>query len=194
MSKVKYIFNREIFDEILDRMADGETLRSIFMDADMPTYSGFRAWLRGENGAASSLGVEYARARQDQADGFAQDITNIADLTDETARLAAEAALGELPATATATEKRRAYFYAKKRSVEGAKLSIDARKWTAARMNPRRWGDKISLELGMNDEKPIRIDFTNITTEQLEAMLALESQLAITETTSTHVEVVVTNE
>ena len=170
-------YDEEIANELLDRLRDGETLKSICRDPLMPTTNTVWLWTQGSLGAPITWHSVYARARLEQADGFAADVIELADAVDDTAHLAGQAALDALPADATATEKRRAYFYAKKRSIEGAKLAIDARKWSAARMNPARWGDKVTLSHANELDKPFKIDFTNLTTEQLEAMAELEAKL-----------------
>lgn len=178
-------YDEAIADALLDRLRDGETLKSICRDPVMPTTNTVWLWTQGSLGAPSTWCNVYARARLDQADGFAADIIELADGVDDAAHAAGTAALGALDDDATETEKRRAYFYAKKRSVEGAKLAIDARKWSAARMNPARWGDKVTVALGNEDDKPLRIDFAGLTTEQLEAMAELETKLAANSAEST---------
>lgn len=163
--------------ELLDRMAEGETLKSICADQHMPRQRTWRQWLDGQHGAPIALSSLYARARHHQADGFAADIIALADGVDDAAHRAATEAAKALPETATPTERRRAHFYAKKRSVEGAKLAIDARKWTAARLNPSRWGDKVTLEHQMDPDSRNKIDFTDMPTEVLERLAALELEL-----------------
>lgn len=168
--------------ELLDRMAEGETLKSICSDQHMPRQRIWRQWLDGQHGAPLALSSLYARARHHQADGFAADIITLADGVDDAAHHAATIAAESLPETATPTEKRRAFFYAKKRSVEGAKLAIDARKWTASRMNPARWGDKVTLEHQIDPDSSIKIDFTDMPTEVLERLAALELELVANST------------
>jgi hypothetical protein len=170
-------YEETLASELLERMAEGETLKSICADEHMPRQKIVRAWINGEYGAPLTLAPLYARARHHQADGFAADIISLADAVDDNAELAGVNAVSALPLDASPSEQRRAHFFAKKRSVEGAKLAIDARKWTAARMNPSRWGDKVTLEHSMDPDKPVRIDFTNMTTEQLERLTALEAEL-----------------
>lgn len=145
----------------------------------MPSTTTVWHWTQGDSGAVSSWCAVYARARLDQADGFAADIIELADAVDEVAHATATAAVKALPADATETEKRRAYFYSKKRSIEGAKLAIDVRKWAAARMHPSKWGDKVTLEHTTPVDNPFRIDFSNISTAQLERIAELEAQLTL---------------
>jgi len=170
-------YNQSVAEEILNRMSDGETVKAILESDGMPSGHVWRTWLNGENLAPSSLPRAHARARQLQADGFAADIIALADNVDEQSHIAAQAAVDALPEDASATEKRRAYFYAKKRSVEGAKLSIDVRKWSAARMCPSRWGDKVTLEHTTDEDNPMRVDLTQLPTELLERIMLLQEEV-----------------
>lgn len=68
-----------------------------------------------------SFSKQYARAREEQADSFADEIIDIAD------SVAPEA--GE---------------------VAKAKLQIDARKWKASKMAPKKYGDKVEQQITGN--------------------------------------------
>lgn len=170
-------FVEEIGVDVLSRLGAGETLKSICNSPSMPSQDTVRSWVRAEFHAPKTWALMYAHARHDQADGFAADIIEIADTVDEVALVAAQCAVDNLPDDATPTEKRRAFFFAKKRSVEGAKLAIDARKWIAARQNPRRWGDKVLLEHAIHDTTDGGIDLNSLSTADLEAVDALERKL-----------------
>jgi hypothetical protein len=58
-------FSQELFDRICDRIADGESLRSICEDDDMPSVTSVMRWLAAD----AKLGEQYARAREVQGDG-----------------------------------------------------------------------------------------------------------------------------
>lgn len=186
MSKIVQ-FNKALATTILNRMKDGETVKAILADEGMPTNTTWLSWINGENGAPSSWEGDHARARQLQADAFAADIITLADGVDDAALITAQQAVDALPEDATATEKRRAFFYAKKRSIEGAKLSIDARKWSASRMRPSRWGDKVTLEHSVDPAATLKIDLTQLPTELLERILLLQAE--VVETTASRSEV-----
>jgi hypothetical protein len=170
-------FDAEVAEIVLSRMRDGETLKAIARDENMPTANVVWRWTQGCNGAPASWASSYARARLEQANGFAADIIEIADTTDDAARAAAEAAVAELPDDATDTQIRRAFFYAKKRSLEERKLMIDARKWAAARMHPSKWGDRVTHDHSVSAEEPMGIDFSKVPTETMEKVLALQQEL-----------------
>ncbi len=172
-------FNQDIADQVLMRMRNGETLKRICSDLDMPSTNTVWEWQNAGLGAPTTWRDVYARARLDQADGFAADILNIADGSDDISLASAIQAVEALPADATDTEKRRAYFHANKRSLEESKMRIDARKWTAARMHPSRWGDSVTLNHTTNPgDEPVKLDLGLMSTDQLEVIAKVQAQLA----------------
>ena len=68
-------FKEDVADAICERLADGESLRSICRDDDMPAKSTVFKWL----GLIPAFADQYARARETQADSLADDIVDIAD-------------------------------------------------------------------------------------------------------------------
>lgn len=68
-------YDQATADEICDRIARGRGLISICNDPGMPTYSTVRKWLKEHDFFAR----DYARARVDQADTYADEIVAIAD-------------------------------------------------------------------------------------------------------------------
>lgn len=68
-------FTQEIADKILERLADGESLRSICRDDTMPSTSTVCKWLNDIDGFSE----QYARARELQADALFDDCLDIAD-------------------------------------------------------------------------------------------------------------------
>ena len=44
-------------------------------------------------------------------------------------------------------------------------------------MNPQRWGDRATLEIVGDNERPIQIDLSQLSTEQLEWLQVLQKQL-----------------
>ena len=69
-------YTREIADMICDRMSNGESLRSICRDPNMPTEGGARGWaVRNVDG----FGDRYRAARLLLMDYWADEIVDIAD-------------------------------------------------------------------------------------------------------------------
>lgn len=93
----------------------------------MPSQRAVFNWL-GKNEAFVQ---KYARAREVQADVYVQEVIDIAD----TPKLGVKRV--DKPSGVEITEGD---------MVEHRRLQIDARKWAAARLSPKKYGDKVGLE------------------------------------------------
>lgn len=116
-------FTQVIADAICERIADGESLRSICRDESMPAKSTVFKWLANVKDFAD----QYARAREAQADTLADEILEIADETSHDTIVTEKN--GEQPNSEWITRSR---------------LRVDARKWLASKMAPKKYGDKIT--------------------------------------------------
>lgn len=118
-------FTQETADNICERLADGESLRLICASEDMPSRSMVFRWLA----QIDSFRDQYARAREAQADVLADEILEIAD--DTTRDTIATEKNGVQPNSEWITRSR---------------LRVDARKWLASKMAPKKYGDKLDIE------------------------------------------------
>lgn len=101
-------YSQQTADAICERLAEGESLRAICASDSMPSKAAVFRWL----GERAEFRDQYARAREEQAESLADEITEIAD-TAEDAQI--------------------------------ARLRIDARKWVASKLKPKRYGDRLEL-------------------------------------------------
>jgi hypothetical protein len=62
---------------------------------------------------------------------------------------------------------------------EMARIEADVRKWVSSRLFRRTWGDKVSAEVTGKDGAPIRLDLSPLTDQELEALEAIRSKLAL---------------
>lgn len=106
----------DIIERICEMLAAGQSMAQICRRKDMPAESTVYKWL-AEGGAFSE---RYARAREQQADLYADEIIEIADACEPEAAAVAK-----------------------------AKARIDARKWLAARLAPKKYGDRVGLSANM---------------------------------------------
>jgi len=62
--------------------------------------------------------------------------------------------------------------------VNQARLRVDARKWVASKLKPKKYGDKVTQELTGVDGGPIEqrntLDLSNLTDEQLRAIASIK--------------------
>ncbi len=112
------IYTDELVDLICDRIASGESLRMICSEPGMPAQSSVYLWLSSKPGFSE----KYAHARAAQADVYAQEIVDIADMCEDPAK---------------------------------ARLQMDARKWAASKLAPKKYGDKLDLNHGGQPDNPV---------------------------------------
>ena len=103
----------ELANKICELVSVGVSLRAISELKDMPDKATIIRWL----GSNSDFCDQYARAREEQADFFADEIIEIADAVEEDSNAIAK-----------------------------AKLQIEARKWRAAKLSPKKYGDKFGID------------------------------------------------
>lgn len=122
-------FDSTIADAICDAIAtQSKGLGSILDDLGKPINpSTFYRWLQRDE----ELRNRYARARADQAQVMADEIAHIADNTE----------LGEV-----ITDKGDKVEIRRGDMIEHRKLRIESRKWLAAKLLPKVYGDKIQQE------------------------------------------------
>ena len=119
------IYSEQIASEICERISDGKSLRSITSDTRMPGMTAVCKWLA--DGEHEDFAKQYARAREIQADTLADEILQIADDAEND----------------TYTDKdgnQRTDYEAVNRS----RLRVDARKWYASKVAPKKYGDKLT--------------------------------------------------
>jgi hypothetical protein len=102
-------FNQAVADYICEQLALGRSLRSICRSPTLPDQTTVFRWLQNN----LDFRQQYARAREFQADTYADEIVDIADGAQD---------------------------------VNLARLQVDARKWTAAKLRPHRYGDRTTVD------------------------------------------------
>ena len=145
-------YTKQIADVICIRLSEGESLRDIVKSPGMPDRATVYRWLL-EQPAFCDL---YTRAREEQADTLADEIISIAD---------------ESPEISEVRDKDGNVLDIKIDSgyVNYQKQRIEARKWTAMKLKPRKYGDKLAL--GGDAENPLRIEVQSEADSYLAAIL-----------------------
>lgn len=115
-------------DAICERISNGESLRSICLDEDMPNKSTVLRWLRD----IEPFRAQYVLAREAQADILADEILDIAD---DGSNDWMKRRYGE--------DER---WIENGEAMRRSQLRIDARKWLAGKMLPKKYGDKVQAE------------------------------------------------
>lgn len=136
-------FSDEIFDEICDRMADGQGLRKICADPSMPSRQTLLRWIEKDTGRQN----RYQAARESLMDWYAEEILEIA--FDDKGDIISEA--GKVLGNHAAVQR--------------ARLKVDALKWTMSKLYPKRYGERapemVVLQAHEAEAKaaPLKIEF-----------------------------------
>ena len=125
-------YNQEIADKICEAIADGQSLRSICQTEDMPNKATVFRWLDKHK----EFGDQYARAREEQAESLADEIVTIADSAGNPLMV------DDIPLLKDGEP----VIYADASAVAHARLKVDARKWVASKLKPKKYGDKLQTE------------------------------------------------
>lgn len=114
------IRTEENANAILNRLTEGESLSSITSDEGMPSYAVVSRWLISDE----DFRKRYILAREAQAEKLADEILDIAD--DGTNDFYEKEGV-ELP---------------DHENIQRSRLRVDARKWVAAKLLPKKYGDQ----------------------------------------------------
>jgi len=106
--------------EICTRISCGESLRQICMEDRMPVHSTVYLWLLQNK----QFSDNYAKAREEQADTLADEIQAIAD--EYPAEIVDDKGISRTDSGWVTWQKNR----------------IDARKWVASKLKPKKYGDR----------------------------------------------------
>lgn len=135
------MYTEEIAVEICQRLAEGETLRSICCDEHMPRRSTISAWVATNREGFSD---RYARARDMQIEYWADEIIEIAD---DASNDWMERNGGEENES----------WIVNGEHVSRSKLRTENRKWLLSKLKPERYGDKVQ-HTGADGEGAIKHD------------------------------------
>jgi len=123
------VYSDKLANDICIRIALGESLRRICMEDKMPAQSSVYEWLLRH----ADFAEKYTRARELQAETQFDELTDIVDQPPELNHVVDKN--GEL------VEVKFDSSY-----VAWMKLRVDTRKWTAARMAPKKYGEQKQAE------------------------------------------------
>lgn len=125
------VYTDEMADTICERIADGESLRSICQGEDMPAKSTVFGWLADP--AHEEFRTKYALAREAQTEALVDEMTEIADDgTNDWMELRDSdgAAIG---------------WKENGEALRRSALRISTRQWIAEKLKPKKYGNKVAL-------------------------------------------------
>ena len=121
---------KDIFDSICQRIIEGEAVRNILKDKDMPSMKTFWDWLDKDE----DLVKQYARAKELYAERMFEDIILISDGTGDDILVDEDG-------------KEQVNWNV----IQRDKLRSDNRKWVLSKLNPKKYGDRLQLDQNKKD-------------------------------------------
>jgi len=121
-------YTNEIALEICTEIAiSSKSLRTICSAENMPSVSSVLRWLRD----IEEFRTQYARAKEEQADFLVEEMIGIADDGSNDFM--------------TVVKGDQEYTLENKEWTSRSKLRVEARKWAASKLKPKKYGDKIDV-------------------------------------------------
>lgn len=145
------IYNKKLALKICERLAHGESLRSICNDEAMPARSTVIAWVYEDKGVEKDdkgqiiqegFSYHYDKARNIALDIMADDILDIADD-------------GSNDWMEKEFKDGGSAIVLDKEAVMRSRLRVDARKWYLSKMAPKRYGDNKNIMHSGNPDQPV---------------------------------------
>lgn len=121
-------YSRQIADIICEKLADGQSLRAICSDVDMPNRATVFRWLADH----VEFSDQYARAREAQAEALVEESFEIAD---DASNDWMEKHFKEQTAWVVNGE-----------AVQRSRLRIEHRRWAAEKLKPKVYGNRQFVE------------------------------------------------
>lgn len=122
--------SEELGQRICARIMNGESVRAICADDGMPSRSTFFNWLADEDN--EWFRRAYMLAKDAQADVLADEILDIAD----------DASNDWMRRNGGNEEE----WQLNHDQIQRSRLQIDARKWMAAKLKPKKYSDRLAME------------------------------------------------
>lgn len=119
-------FTDEMAERICSEMASGRSLRSVCRDKGMPSDRTVFRWLASNDAFCQ----QYARAMEARTNALAEDILDIADDNEHDVRI---------------TDDGRELVNSD--VIARAKLRVDTRKWLMSKMAPKKYGEKLDMNV-----------------------------------------------
>ncbi len=144
-------YTPKVAADICTRLAEGESLRAICRDDTMPSLSTVTGWLF--DGKHEEFSEQYALAREVQAEVWADEIVSIAD-----------------DSSSDVTTDKDGKEIVNHERIQRSRLRVDARKWIAAKLLPKKYGDRLQHTGEGGGPIRVRPDLSKLTDEELNAL------------------------
>lgn len=137
-------YTPELDAEICERLALGESLRGICEDLHMPHLATVLRWVQADE----DFREHYAQAREAQAEFHADELIDISDN-------------GRNDWMERQTRDGGSITVVDSEHIQRSKLRVDTRKWIAANLLPKKYGNRVALEHSGPGGRAIKTEVTD---------------------------------
>lgn len=127
-------YTPKLVSRVCERIAAGDSLRTICKDDDMPGLATIFLWL----GKHPKFVEQYTIAKQQQMDAFSEEILDIADNSTND--------------WMAANDPENPGYKMNGEAINRARLRVDTRKWLMSKLVPKKYGDKQEIHHTMSLE------------------------------------------
>ncbi len=124
-----------IFKEVFNRVSNGEAIRTVLKDKNMPNTETFYKWLDKDK----SKTKQYTRATDERADSIFEDMIDIADDQE-----------GDVYIDKDGNEQTNHNIN------QRARLRVDTRKWMLGKLKPKKYGERQEIEHVITEKSPFK--------------------------------------
>lgn len=150
-------YTQDLADQMCELFADGQSMRKVCERDDMPVKSTVFRWLREK----PEFKDQYEISKAEAADHFAEEIVEISDDSRNDYLIALAEEISEKPASEwTEDDIKVLAIKHSPENVQRARLRVDARKWIASKLKPKKYGDKVTQEVSGPDGTPIKAEWS----------------------------------
>lgn len=132
------IYTQELADSICAELANGTSMRTVCKRDDMPSMDCVFRWLREK----PEFNEQYVKAKQESADALVEEMMDIAD-NGENDWMVRHGKDGEES------------WVVNGEHVQRSRLRLDTRKWIASKLKPKKYGDKLDMNHGVQPDNPL---------------------------------------
>ena len=126
-------YTKELGDLICSKISEGNSVRSIVNNEDMPSSSTIYRWLLDED--KSEFWEQYEKARNIQAEQMFEELLDIADD-------------GQNDYIERKNSDGTSYEVVNSENIQRSRLRVDTRKWYLSKVLPKKFGEKIDMTSG----------------------------------------------
>lgn len=132
-------YSQELADRICAELAEGKSMRTVCLAEDMPVMSTVFKWLRERK----EFSEQYTKAKTESADAMVEEMIDIAD-DGRNDWMEAHDKDGEFVG-----------YKVNGDHIQRSRLRVETRKWIAAKLKPKKYGEKVDLNHGVQPENPL---------------------------------------